>query len=327
LRAAIARWLASRFAVTVDPDHQILPVAGTREALFSFGQAVLSRRPGALAILPNPFYQIYEGAVLLGGAEPWFVDCTAATGYYPDYPSVPDEAWRRCELLYLCSPGNPTGVNLDLATLRWLLAQAERYDFVIAADECYSEIYPDEATPPPGLLQAAAADGRDDFRRCVVFHSLSKRSNLPGLRSGFVAGDADVLSAYYKYRTYEGCALPGHVQRASAAAWADETHVIENRAAYRRKFAAVTRLLAPVLDLHTPEGGFYHWVATPEDDQAFARALYAERNITVLPGTFLGRAGRDGNPGRDHVRIAWVAPESDCTAAARTLADWMAERY
>lgn len=327
LRNAIARWLARRFAVTVDPDHQILPVAGTREALFSFGQAVLSRRPGALAILPNPFYQIYEGAVLLGGAEPWFVDCTAASGYYPDYPSVPDEAWQRCELLYLCSPGNPTGVSLDLGTLRWLLAQAERYDFVIAADECYSEIYPDEATPPPGLLQAAAADGRDDFRRCVVFHSLSKRSNLPGLRSGFVAGDADVLSAYYKYRTYEGCALPGHVQRASAAAWADETHVIENRAAYRRKFAAVTRLLEPVLDVHTPEGGFYHWVATPEDDQAFARALYAERNITVLPGTFLGRAGRDGNPGRDHIRIAWVAPESDCTAAARTLADWVAERY
>ncbi len=322
LREAIAGWIARRFHAQVNPESEVLPVAGTREALFSFGQAALSGRTDSLAVLPNPFYQIYEGAVLLRGAEPYFVNCTAETGYRGDYRAVPESVWRRCELLYLCSPGNPTGASLDLATFTWLLEQADRYDFLIASDECYSEIYFDEASPPAGLLQAAAAAGRDDFRRCVVFHSLSKRSNLPGLRSGFVAGDARVLADYYKYRTYEGCALPNHVQHASTLAWRDETHVIANRAAYRRKFAAVTPILAPVLEFPAPEGGFYHWITTPGNDQAFARALYAERNITVLPGTYLARPAHGRNPGEHHARIAWVAPEPDCIAAARAIAEW-----
>lgn len=324
LREAIAGWIARRFRADVNPDTQILPVAGTREALFSFGQAVLSGTPGSIAMLPNPFYQIYEGAVLLRGAEPYFVNCTADNGYRPDYRAVPESVWKRCELAYLCSPGNPTGTSLDLATLQWLIEQAERYDFVLASDECYSEIYHDESTPPVGLLQAAAAAGRDDFARCVVFHSLSKRSNLPGLRSGFVAGDARVLADYYRYRTYEGCALPNHVQRSSAAAWDDEAHVVANRATYRRKFAAVEPILEGALAFSSPEGGFYHWITTPGDDQTFARRLYAERNITVLPGTYLARTAHGVNPGENHARVAWVAPEADCIAAARTMAAWAA---
>ncbi|HEX7036842.1 MAG TPA: succinyldiaminopimelate transaminase [Pseudomonadales bacterium] len=326
LREAIAGWIARRYRAQVDPETQVLPVAGTREALFSFGQAVLSGESGSLAVLPNPFYQIYEGAVLLRGAEPFFVNCTAATGYQPDYRSVPDAVWRRCELLYLCSPGNPTGTQLDLDTFAWLLEQADRHDFVIASDECYSEIYFDDAAPPVGLLEAAAATGRSDFRRCVVFHSLSKRSNLPGLRSGFVAGDAQVLAHYYRYRTYEGCALPNHVQRASTAAWQDEAHVVANRAAYRRKFEAVAANLEPVLQLRAPQGGFYHWVETPENDETFARALFAERNITVLPGSYLGRPAHGVNPGENHVRIAWVAAEDECIDAARRLAEWIRTR-
>lgn len=326
LRAAIATWLATRFRAKADPERHVLPVAGTREALFSFGQAALSGRAGAVVVLPNPFYQIYEGALLLRGATPYFVNCTAATGYLPDYRAVPEAVWARCELVYVCSPGNPTGRTLDLETLCWLQEQAHRHDFLIAADECYSEIYLDEDRPPVGLLEAAAAAGHDDFSRCVVFHSLSKRSNLPGLRSGFVAGDAQVLSAYYQYRTYQGCALPNHVQLASTAAWQDEAHVRDNRAAYRRKFAAVTPILAPVLDLLEPEGGFYHWVATPGDDEAFARDLYAARNITVLPGSYLARDAHGSNPGKGHVRIAWVAPADDCEAAARNIADWLSAR-
>lgn len=324
LREAVAAWVQRRFHAGLDPDTEVLPVAGTREALFSFGQAVLSGTPGATVVLPNPFYQIYEGAALLRGAELWFVDCTAENGFRPDYRAVPEDVWRRCELLFLCSPGNPTGMNLDRDTLCWLMDQAERHDFVIAADECYSELYFDDEAPPVGLLDAAAAAGRDDFRRCVVFHSLSKRSNLPGLRSGFVAGDAQVLADYYQYRTYEGCALPNHVQRASRAAWQDEAHVVANRAAYRRKFEAVTPILREALDFPDPEGGFYHWIAVPGgDDEAFARDLFAARNITVLPGSYLGRDGPDGNPGRGHVRVAWVAPEADCIAAARDIAEFV----
>jgi N-succinyldiaminopimelate aminotransferase len=323
LRAAIAQWIARRFGATVDPATAILPVAGTREALFSFAQAVLSGRSDAVVILPNPFYQIYEGAALLRGATPYFVNCLPETGYQPDYRRIPEEIWARCELLLLCSPGNPTGTTLDVATLTWLMTLADRYGFVIAADECYSEIFLDEATPPVGLLEAAAASGRDDFRNCVVFHSLSKRSNLPGLRSGFVAGDAAVLSAYFNYRTYAGCALPNHVQAASAAAWRDEAHVVANRAAYREKFVAVEQILAPRLSLYRPAGGFYHWLRIAGDDQTFARELFIARNITVLPGTFLARDAHGVNPGLGHVRVAWVAPYADCLGAAEALADWL----
>jgi len=326
LRGAIADWLAQRFQAPVDPATGILPVAGTREALFSFAQAVLSGSSGALAILPNPFYQIYEGAALLRGAGIHFVNCGPANDYQPDYQAVPTAVWQRCELLYLCSPGNPTGRTLGLEELNWLMDQADRYDFIIAADECYSEIYLDETQRPIGLLEAAKRSGRDDYRRCVVFHSLSKRSNLPGLRSGFVAGDAAVLADYFKYRTYHGCAMPAHVQAASAAAWRDEAHVIDNRAIYRRKFAALAPILEPVLPLRQPEGGFYHWVRTPVDDQTFARDLFAARNITVLPGSFLGRHANGENPGRGHVRIAWVAPLEACVAAAQQIADWMRAR-
>lgn len=326
LRTAISDWLRRRYGVAADPDQHVLPVSGTREALFGFAQAVLSGDPDAVVVLPNPFYQIYEGATLLRGATPWFVNCEAANGYQPDYRSVPDSVWRRCELLYLCSPGNPTGRNLERETLVWLLEQAERYDFVIAADECYAEIFFDDAHPPPGMLEAAASAGRHDFRRCVVFHSLSKRSNLPGLRSGFVAGDAELLRPYFQYRTYQGAALPDHVQRVSAAAWRDEAHVRANREAYRAKFAAVAPILAPHLTLTRPDGGFYHWVDVGEDDQTFARRLYAERNITVLPGSYLSRDAHGSNPGAGHVRIAWVAPADDCIAAARTLAEWLPTR-
>jgi len=334
LREAIAGWLAQRFAVSADPDTQILPVSGTREALFSIAQAVLSGDPQAIVIQPNPFYQIYEGAALLANAQPYYVGCRKDTECLPDFASVPEAVWRRCELLYICSPGNPTGRTLDAATLAWLLEQADRYDFVIAADECYSEIYLD--SPPPGLLQVACQQGRTDFSRCVVFHSLSKRSNLPGLRSGFVAGDAGVLGEYFSYRTYQGCAMPVQHQRASAAAWQDEAHVVSNRAAYREKFAAVTPILQPVTDLQDPQGGFYHWLAVPGDDQEFARELFRDCNITVLPGSFLGRAEHPSassraplataNPGAGHIRVAWVAPAQECIAAAERLARWWQSR-
>ncbi|MEZ5558371.1 MAG: succinyldiaminopimelate transaminase [Pseudomonadales bacterium] len=326
LRAAIAEWARRRYGATLDPATQVLPVAGTREALFSFAQTTLSGAAGSLAVLPNPFYQIYEGAVLLRGALPYFVPCGANTGYRPDYRSVPDQVWQRCELLFLCSPNNPTGTTLGLEELTWLLELAERHDFVIAADECYAEIYFDDAHPPVGLLEACVRSGRTDYRNCVVFHSLSKRSNLPGLRSGFVAGDARVLASYYKYRTYEGCALPNQVQAASVAAWQDEQHVIANRSAYRAKFEALTPILARAFDVQAPEGGFYHWLPTPGDDAEFARDLYAARSITVLPGSYLARSFQGFNPGSNHVRVAWVAPLADCVRAAEALVSWLGER-
>ncbi len=326
LRSAIARWLHRRFQASVDPSTQVLPVAGTREALFSFAQAVMGRKANPLGVLPNPFYQIYEGAVYLAGAEPYFLNTTRASGFLPDYRSVPEAVWSRCELLYLCSPGNPTGASLSLDTLTWLIEQAHRYDFIIAADECYSEIYPDEQAPPPGLLQAAASTGRDDFNRCVVFHSLSKRSNLPGLRSGFVAGDAGVLADYFQYRTYEGCALPAQVQRASALAWSDEAHVLDNRDLYRQKFDALTPILESAFELYRPAGGFYHWLDVGEDDQTFTLDLFREENITVLPGSFLSRTAHGENPGTGFVRVAWVAPLADCVDAARRLVRWRAAR-
>lgn len=326
LREAIADWVHGRFGVSLDPERQVLPVAGTREALFSCAQAVLSGSPDAVVIQPNPFYQIYEGAALLGNAEPHYVACTRASNYAPDFTEVPAAVWQRCELLYVCSPGNPTGRCLDRATLSWLLEQAHRHDFVIAADECYSEIYFD--APPAGLLEVAAEMGMDDFSRLIVFHSLSKRSNLPGLRSGFVAGDARLLDAYFAYRTYQGCAMPVHHQRASAAAWSDEAHVAANRAAYREKFAAVTPLLASVVEVQDPQGGFYHWLPVPHDDQAFAQALFRDCNITVLPGSFLGRSPAPPypNPGADHIRVAWVAPLAECVDAATRLVDWWRAR-
>lgn len=326
LREAISEWLAWRYGARLDPELQILPVAGTREALFSFGQAVLSGDPEARAVMPNPFYQIYEGAALLANGLPHYVNCDRANDYQPDFASVPESVWRACEIVYLCTPGNPTGTTVAEETMLWLLDQADRHDFVVAADECYSEIYLDAARPPTGLLEVARRAGRDDYARCVVFHSLSKRSSLPGLRSGFVAGDAAILAEYFKYRTYEGCALPLHVQQASAAAWADEDHVKANRALYRTKFEAVSRILEPHLELRTPAGGFYHWLNIGEDDAAFARDLFERCNLTVLPGSFLGRATGGSNPGSGHVRVAWVASEAECVEAAERLAGWLCSR-
>ena len=320
LREAIAGWVGCRFGAAVDPVTQVLPVNGTREALFSFAQAVLVGGTDAVVLMPNPFYQIYEGAALLAGARPHYVANDPNRGYHQDFAALPTDLLDATELVYICSPGNPTGQIMDLDQLQALLELAHRHDFIIAADECYSELYFDSDAPPPGLLQASAAMGADDFARCVVFHSLSKRSNLPGLRSGFVAGDAAILAHYLEYRTYHGCALAPHHQHASALAWSDEEHVAANRALYLEKFDTVEAILAPHYDIQRPAGGFYHWLRTPADDKMFAQGLLAEQNVTVMPGTFLGRDGDGGNPGRNHVRVAWVATLEDCVAAAERLA-------
>lgn len=322
LRTAAARWLTRRFGLpgsALDPERQIIPVNGTREALFSFAQAVVDRTTDAAVLMPNPFYQIYEGAALLAGAEPVFLNTTAENGFLPDIDAVPPAIWQRCQLLYICTPGNPTGAVASLDQLQRLIGLADEYDFIIASDECYSEIYFDEDRPPPGLLQAAVAMGRTDFRRCVVFHSLSKRSNLPGLRSGMVAGDAEVLGRYLLYRTYHGCAMAPPAQAASIAAWEDEEHVRRNRLLYREKFDAVLDILAPVLAVKRPEAGFYLWPETPVDDAEFARDLFARQNVTVLPGSYLSRDAGGINPGHHRVRIALVAELKECIEAAERI--------
>lgn len=322
LRTTVSAWLQRRFALAAapDPEREVLPVNGTREALFAFAQCVIDPGRDALVVMPNPFYQIYEGAALLAGAATHLLPCTAASGFAPDYDAVPADVWQRCQLLYVCTPGNPTGAVTPIATLKKLIALADAHDFIIASDECYSEIYGDEARPPPGLLQACAELGRTDFRRCVVFHSLSKRSNLPGLRSGFVAGDADILEQFLRYRTYHGCAMSQPAQRASAAAWADETHVRENRRLYREKFDAVLEILGGHLDVTRPDAGFYLWPRTPVDDETFARRLLAEQHVTLVPGRYLARTGADGvNPGAQRVRIALVAPVAQCREAASRI--------
>ena len=317
LRETIADWLCRRFQLpTVCADSQVLPVNGTREALFAFAQAVAS--PGSKVLMPNPFYQIYEGAALLAGASPHFISCTAATGFKPDFAAVPAQVWRDCELLYLCTPGNPTGALLEREDLRELLELADEHDFVIASDECYSELYFDEQKPPVGLLQVCAELGRDDFSRCVVFHSLSKRSNLPGLRSGFVAGDRDILEKFLLYRTYHGCAMPVPSQYASVAAWQDEQHVQHNRDQYRAKFAAVLDILGDCLDVAQPQASFYLWPRVG-DGEEFARELFRQQHITVLPGGYLAREVNGSNPGCEYVRMALVATLDECVEAAHRI--------
>ena len=318
LREAIAGWLTRRFKLSgVDADRQVLPVNGTREALFAFAQALLDRDQQPLVLMPNPFYQIYEGAAFLGGGEPVYLPCTAASGLQPDFDAVDEAVWKRTRLLFICSPGNPTGAVLSTAQLKALIQLADKFDFVIASDECYSEIYRDKA--PPGLLQACAEMARHDYRRCVVFHSLSKRSNLPGLRSGFVAGDADVLAGFLRYRTYHGCAMPVHHQLASIAAWNDEAHVAANRALYNEKFKAVLDILGEPLKVSAPDAGFYLWPKTPVDDETFARRLKAEENVTVLPGRYLSRTVDGRNPGKNRVRMALVAELDQCIEGARRI--------
>ena len=322
LRGAIAAWLQRRFSLpagSLDPEQQIIPVNGSREALFSFAQAIVDRSKSALVLMPNPFYQIYEGAALLAGAQPWFYSTDRHHNYQPDFEAIPDEIWQRCQLLYICSPGNPTGAVLPLHTLKSLIAKAEQFDFIIASDECYSEIYFDEDQPPPGLLQAAAEMGNHDYKRCVVFNSLSKRSNLPGMRSGLVAGDAEIIKSYLLYRTYHGSAMPPAHQAASAAIWGDETHVMENRRRYRHKFDQVLEILRPALDASLPDAGFYLWLPTPITDTDFARELFAQQHVTVLPGRYLSRKVGDFDPGEKHIRIALVASEEECIKAAERI--------
>ncbi|MGL4315849.1 MAG: succinyldiaminopimelate transaminase [Pseudomonas sp.] len=322
LREAIAAWCERRFKVPagwLDAARHVLPVNGTREALFAFTQTVVQRDVGGLVVSPNPFYQIYEGAALLAGAAPHYLPCLEDNGFNPDFDAVPADIWQRCQILFLCSPGNPTGALIPLDQLKKLIALADQYDFVIAADECYSELYFDEANPPAGLLTACAELGRSDFKRCVVFHSLSKRSNLPGLRSGFVAGDADILKSFLLYRTYHGCAMPVQTQLASVAAWNDEIHVRANRALYREKFDAVLDILGGVLDVQRPDGSFYLWAKTPVDDQTFTRELFAREHVTVVPGSYLSREVDGVSPGAGRVRLALVAPLAECIEAAERI--------
>lgn len=323
LREAIAAWAIKRFSLntgTFTAEKHVLPVNGTREALFAFAQAIVDRsKSNPLIVSPNPFYQIYEGAALLSGAQPYFLNCTADNNFIPDFAAVPEEVWRDCQLLFICSPGNPTGAVMSSAQLKELIALADKHDFVIASDECYSELYFDEENPPAGLLQACAELGRDDFSRCVVFHSLSKRSNLPGLRSGFVGGDAKILEKFLLYRTYHGCAMPVPTQLASIAAWQDENHVIENRNAYRRKFDAVLEILEGVLPVTKPDASFYLWPSTPMNGEDFAQQLFAQQKVTVLPGSFLARTVDGINPGENYVRMALVAPLAECVEAAQRI--------
>ena len=334
LREACAAWVQRRYGVAVNPATQVLPVNGSREALFAFAQTVIDpSRAGATVVFPNPFYQIYEGAALLGGAEPFYVASDPARNFAADWDSVPSEVWARTQLLYVCSPGNPAGAVMPLDEWRKLFELSDRHGFVIASDECYSEIYfRDE--PPLGGLEAAQALGRADFRNLMSFTSLSKRSNVPGLRSGFVAGDAALIKPFLLYRTYHGGAMSPAVQAASAAAWGDEAHVVDNRRQYREKFAQVTPLLAEVLDVALPDASFYLWAGVPGSfadtiaglsaDEAFARALLAQYNVTVLPGSYLARDFNGSNPGTGRVRMALVAEPAECLEAAHRIRAFMA---
>ena len=329
LRHAIAQWATRRFQLnpgSLSADQHILPVNGTREAIFSLVQALIDPKPGAKVVSPNPFYQIYEGATFLAGAEPVYLPCTGDNGFVPDFDAVPASVWQDCQLLFLCSPGNPSGAVMSREVLSKVIELADRYDFVVASDECYSELYPDEGNPPEGLLQTCAALGRHDYARCIVFHSLSKRSNLPGLRSGFIAGDARILKDYLRYRTYHGSAMPIQHQLASIAAWQDEDHVKENRAAYRAKFEAVVPILREVMEVDFPDAGFYLWPQTPMDDETFARELAEKANVHVLPGSYLSRTIDGLNPGANRVRMALVAPIAECVEAAERIRDWLKSR-
>ena len=323
LRDSFRRWLMTRYGLAVDANTQMLPVNGSREALFAFAQTVVAPGPDSIVVCPNPFYQIYEGAAILGGAQPYYAPCDAARNYAVDWDAVPIEVWARTQLLFVCSPGNPTGAVMPLAEWKKLFELSDRHGFVIASDECYSEIYFGDE-PPLGGMQAAAQLGRSDFRRLVSFTSLSKRSNVPGMRSGFVAGDSALIKKFLLYRTYHGSAMSPVIQRASIAAWDDEKHVAENRALYRAKFAQVTPMLAKVLDVKLPDAGFYLWAGVPDrSDTEFARELYAQYNVTVLPGSYLARETAGRNPGAGRVRMALVADTAECVEAAQRIVQFV----
>ncbi len=323
LRRAIAEWLVRRYGLpAIDWRTEVLPVNGSREALFAFAQTVIDPgRPGAAVVCPNPFYQIYEGAALLAGAQPVYANTLASHGFRADYASLPQETLRRTQLLFVCSPGNPTGHVAGLEEWRGIFELADRHGFVVASDECYSEIYFDEGAPPLGALQAAHRLGRG-FERLVVFSSLSKRSNVPGMRSGFVAGDAAILKSFLLYRTYHGGAMSAAVQDASAAAWRDEAHVRDNRARYREKFDRVMPMVRGVLEVERPDAAFYLWARTPVADAEFARRLYAAQHVTVLPGSYLARASGGVNPGDGRIRMALVADMDECVEAVRRVVEF-----
>ena len=327
LRSTITNWLTRRFKLSsdrLDPEQHILPVTGTREALFSFAQCFVDRSAdGALILMPNPFYQIYEGAALLSGATPYFYNTVKENNYLPDFDAIDESTWQRCQIIYICTPGNPTGSVISKQQLIKLIELSQKYDFIIASDECYSEIYFDESKPPTGLLEAAEECGNTDLKNCIVFHSLSKRSNLPGMRSGFVAGDAGLIKSYLLYRTYHGCAMPPVHQIASIEAWSDEDHVKQNRERYVKKFDAVIEILKPVIDVNLPDAGFYLWLNTPIDDETFAKDLFAQQNVTVLPGSYLSRESDGINPGKNHVRLALVASFDECVTAASRIKNYI----
>ena len=323
LREAISSWFISRFETRLNPDTQVLPVNGTREGLFSIAQSVLSGRANSSVGMPNPFYQIYEGAALLAGSTPFFFNHETTNGNKPNFKDVDHLAWQQCDLLYVCSPANPSGYILSDEESKWLLEKSMEHDFVIISDECYSEIYINETKKPKSLLQICRDLGNSSFKNCVVFHSLSKRSNLPGLRSGFVAGDAEVIKNFLKYRTYHGSAMPPHHQRASEKAWGDEAHVVQNRQLYREKFDAVRQVLETSFVLDEPDGGFYHWINLNYSDELFCQKLYQQQAVKVMPGSFLSRPVKRNdsmvNPGAKHIRVAWVAELAECIEAAKRM--------
>ena len=322
LRSAIASWLNQRFSIThspIDPDTQVIPVNGTREAIFAAVQAAADRTVGGLLVMPNPFYQIYEGAAFMAGLTPHYLPIDASG--QPDYRAVSDRVWADCQFCFICTPGNPSGTVIDEETLEYLINKANEFDFWLASDECYSEIY--RNTPPPGLLEVCAQMGHRDYSQCLVFHSLSKRSNLPGLRSGFVAGDASFIAPFLKYRTYHGCSMSMAVQKASELAWSDEDHVIVNRGLYAEKFQAAADILDEQLDIHDPGAGFYLWAKTPTGCDTFSRDLYAATGVTVLPGQFLGREVDGVNPGAGFVRMALVVEPGTCREALQRIQRFM----
>jgi N-succinyldiaminopimelate aminotransferase len=330
LRECIRDWLNSRFHLTADTlsEHRhIIPVNGTREALFAIAQTVVDRSTyNPQVLMPNPFYQIYEGAVLLAGAEPVYMNCTEKTQWLPDLGSISEQTWQNCQLIYTCSPSNPSGAVMDKAYLERLIELSFKYNFTIAADECYSEIYRPQDSPPIGLLEVASAMGVDDFKHCLVFHSLSKRSNLAGLRSGFVAGDGALIKQFLRYRTYHGCAMSLPLQQASCDAWNDESHVVENRRLYEKKFDAVLDILQPVMKVERPQAGFYLWADVADtrfSDVEFAAGLFKQQNVTVLPGSFLSRDTAEGNPGDNRLRMALVASVDECIDAAHRIKEFI----
>jgi len=325
LREAFTRWLYTRYQLEVNPATQVLPVNGSREALFALAQTLLKPSPEAVVVCPNPFYQIYEGAALLSGAQPYFVASDPKRNFAQDWDSVPDAIWARTQLLFVCSPGNPTGAVMPLSEWEKLFALSDRHGFVIASDECYSEIYFREE-PPLGGMEAAAKLGRSDFKNLISLTSLSKRSNVPGMRSGFAAGDAALIKQFLLYRTYHGSAMSPVVQSASIAAWNDEDHVVENRRMYRDKFAQVTPILTDVLEVALPDAAFYLWAGVRGSDTDFARDLLAQYNVTVLPGSYLARDAHGSNPGAGRIRMALVAETAECVEAARRIAEFVKSR-